>query len=73
MPVDLEKYRHYLDGFDMTEKQKDEYLETVWQIVGSFVDAAWGVHPVQLAMEAREKDRRDSPDRKRRRGRSRKG
>ena len=29
MPVDLEKYRHYLDGFDMTEKQKDEYLETV--------------------------------------------
>ena len=73
MPVDLEKYRPYLDGFDMTEKQKDEYLELVWQIVGSFVDVAWGVHPVQLAMEARKKDRGGSPDRKRRRGRSRKG
>lgn len=43
MTVDLEKYRPYLDGFDMTQKHKDEYLETIWQIVGSFVDEAWAI------------------------------
>ena len=70
MPVDLEKYRPYLDGHDMTDEQKDECIRAVWKIMESFADQAWGLHPVQLATAARDSDPRGTRDRKPRRGRS---
>lgn len=48
MPADLEKYRRYLDGYDLDEVQKAEFIHTVWTIMESFVDRAFGLHPVQL-------------------------
>ena len=48
MPADLEKYRRYLDGYDLDEAQKAEFIHTVWAIMESFVDRAFGLHPVQL-------------------------
>ena len=48
MKPDIEKYRRYVDDFDLTEDQKVELIHTVWAIVGSVVDEAFGVHPVQL-------------------------
>ena len=57
MPLDISKYRKYIDGFDLKEEQKVELLKTVWSIMESFVDKAFGMHPVQLCQKHRpEKD-----------------
>lgn len=48
MPADIEKYRKYVDRFDITEAQKVELIHTLWSIMESFVDRAFGVDPVQL-------------------------
>ena len=48
MPADIEKYRKYVDRFDITEAQKVELIHTLWSIMESFVDRAFGVHPAQL-------------------------
>lgn len=47
MPPDINKYRKYVDDFDLTEEQKKELLKTVWSIMEDFVDKAFGRHPVQ--------------------------
>ncbi|QLH40629.1 MAG: hypothetical protein HWD60_19165 [Defluviicoccus sp.] len=47
MPPDLEKYRPYVDGFDLSEAQKAELIHSVWAIMESFADRAFGLHPVQ--------------------------
>ena len=47
MPADLEKYRHYVEGFDLSEAEKTELIHTVWAIMESFVDRAFGLDPVQ--------------------------
>ncbi|MFA8384371.1 MAG: hypothetical protein ACEPO2_02015 [Pelagibaca sp.] len=47
LTVDVEKYQAYLDGADMTEAQKAEFLEAMWSIIVSFVDLGFGVHPLQ--------------------------
>lgn len=52
MPPDIEKYRRYVDGFDLSEERKVELIHTVWAIMESFVDRAFGLHPVQLCRSA---------------------
>lgn len=47
LTVDVEKYQAYLDGADMTEEQKEEFLHALWSIIVSFVDLGFGVHPMQ--------------------------
>ncbi len=47
MPIDLNKYRDYVDDFDLTEDQKTELIQTVASIIQSFADQAFGFHPVQ--------------------------
>jgi len=47
LTVDVEKYQAYLDGADMTEAQKEEFLQALWSIIVSFVDLGFGVHPLQ--------------------------
>lgn len=46
---DLEKYRHYLEDEDLSEKQKLELLHALWMIMTSFVDLGFSIHPVQQA------------------------
>lgn len=58
MPADLEKYRPYVDQFDLSETQKAELIHTVWAIMESFVDRAFGTDPVQQCLE--DKARTDS-------------
>lgn len=53
MPIDIEKYLHHLDGFDLTDAQKAELIHSVSEIMESFVDQAFGAHPVQQSMAAR--------------------
>ena len=47
MKPDLEEYLPYLEGSDMNEAQKAEFIHTVWTIMESFVDRAFGQHPGQ--------------------------
>lgn len=55
--LDINKYRKYVDDYDLTEEQKVELLQTVWSIMESFVDRAFGLHPVQQCQkDCSEKD-----------------
>ncbi|MFQ5444863.1 MAG: hypothetical protein ACE5EK_09630 [Nitrospinales bacterium] len=51
MSLDLNNYRKYVDDFDLTEEEKTELIQTVFSIMESFVDQAFGVHPVQLCQK----------------------
>ena len=53
MKPDLEKYRHHVDAFDLGEEQKVELLQTIWKIMQSFVDRAFGDDPVQHCLDGR--------------------
>ncbi len=44
---DAAKYEAMLDESDLSEAQKREFLETLWQIMVQFVDLGFGVHPLQ--------------------------
>ncbi len=45
--VDVEKYQSFLDESDLTDEQKEEFLNAIWSIVVSFVELGFGVHPLQ--------------------------
>lgn len=45
--VDYDLYAHFLDDADLTEDQKREFLQAVWNIIVEFVSLGFGVHPAQ--------------------------
>lgn len=47
MGPDFDKYRSLVAELDLTDEQKDELIQTLWSIMGSFVDRAFGNDPVQ--------------------------
>ena len=47
--VDFEEYLHFLDDEEISEADKRELLQTLWNIVCEFVALGFGVHPVQQA------------------------
>lgn len=47
LTIDVAKYQEYLDGADMTQEQKEDYLRAVWTVVMAFVELGFGVHPLQ--------------------------
>ncbi len=47
--VDYERYAHFLEDSDLTEEQKQEFLQTLWNIIVEFVSMGFGVHPLQQA------------------------
>lgn len=49
--VDVEKYEHLLEDPDLTDEQRAEFLQTMWNIIVNFVDLGFGVHPVQQVLE----------------------
>ncbi len=51
MPLNLEKYRPYFEEFDMTDEQRDEFIETLWLIVNSFADQSFGLTSSQQICE----------------------
>ena len=46
MPLNIEKYRPYLDEFDMSEEQKAEFIKAMWTIMQSFANQAFEQNPV---------------------------
>ena len=53
MKPDIEKYRRYVDKFDLPESDKVELIESLWIFMGKFVDQAFGVNPDQQAIAER--------------------
>lgn len=47
MQLDIDRYRHFIDRFDMPEEAKVAVLTQVWSMMGSFVDRAFGQAPEQ--------------------------
>lgn len=47
--VDLQRYAHFLEDADLTEKQRREFLKALWSIICSFVELGFHVHPIQQA------------------------
>lgn len=47
MSLDVEKYRHYLAGYQISEEEKTQLIKSVWVILEGFVDRAFGRHPNQ--------------------------
>lgn len=45
--VDIEKYQAYLDDPNLSDEQKEEFLQALWSIVVTFVELGFGVHPLQ--------------------------
>lgn len=48
LACDPEKYREYLDGFDLSEEEQNELLKTLWTIMAGFVDLGFGVDSIQF-------------------------
>ncbi|MEL6667046.1 MAG: hypothetical protein AAFQ24_13030 [Pseudomonadota bacterium] len=46
---DIEKYRPYLEDESLTPEQATALLTALWQIMTSFVDLGFNIHPVQQA------------------------
>lgn len=47
LTLDTEHYQSLLDDEDIPEDKKQELIATLWQIVVSFVDLGFGIHPLQ--------------------------
>ncbi|WP_419907612.1 hypothetical protein [Hoeflea sp.] len=41
--VDTKKYQSFLDGAELTQAQKDEFLQALWSIMMNFVELGFSV------------------------------
>jgi hypothetical protein len=49
---DYSLYDHYLDDTDLSDAQKREFLETMWNLIVELMSLGFDVHPVQQARDA---------------------
>lgn len=56
LELDHEKYMAELSGFDLTENQKRELLETLWKIMSAFVDLGLSVNICEQVFESAMED-----------------
>lgn len=49
LTIDWDLYGQYLEDSNLSEAEKRETIEALWDIVVSFVDLGFGIHPAQLA------------------------
>ena len=50
LKLDVERYEKMLNDCDLTEQQRQDFLETIWTIIVGFVDLGFDIHPVQQAV-----------------------
>ncbi len=48
LDVSPDDFVHHIEDFDLNEDQQKELLQTLWNIMSTFVDIGWGVDTVQL-------------------------
>lgn len=47
LKIDWDYYGQMLEDSDLSDAEKVEFINTIWSIVGAFVDLGFGLHPVQ--------------------------
>ena len=47
LKLDVERYEKMLNDCDLTEEQRQDFLETIWSIIVGFVDLGFDIHPLQ--------------------------
>ncbi|MEM6413288.1 MAG: hypothetical protein AAF720_01355 [Pseudomonadota bacterium] len=47
---DYSLYAHFLEGSNLTEKQKFEQLQVLWNCMLEVAMLGWGMHPIQQAI-----------------------
>ena len=47
MTPDFNKYRSFMDRFELTDEQKAELIQAVWGVVETFAYRSFGLDPVQ--------------------------
>ncbi len=45
--VDYERYQRYLDNSDLSDEEKQQVIQALWDVIVNFVDLGVGVHPLQ--------------------------
>lgn len=48
--LDVERYRSFLENGEISEEQQQEFLESIWDVVVSFVSLGFSIHPLQQAI-----------------------
>ena len=48
--LDLASYQAYLMDMGMSDTQAQEFIQTLWHIVATFVDMGWGIEATQSAL-----------------------
>lgn len=51
LSVDAELFQRRLDHWAVSDTEKAEYLDIVWQIVCQFVDLGYGIHPLKSSAQ----------------------
>lgn len=59
LQVDYARYEAYLADADMSESEKREFLDALWEIICNFVSLGYGVHPIQEAQKDREGNKKN--------------
>ncbi len=52
LTLDMEKYLSQIDDWDITETQKQEFIETLWGLLVSFAELGFEISPVEQALKA---------------------
>jgi len=47
LTLDVARYEKMLKNCDLTEEQRQDFLETIWSIIVGFVDLGFDIHPLQ--------------------------
>ena len=49
--LDLETYRAQLEDWDASDDQKTEFIKTMWELLLSFAQIGFEIHPAQIAQK----------------------
>jgi len=58
--IDVQYYQTYLEDSNLSDAEKQELLETLWDIICELVQLGYGVHPMQQLDENCGQDKGDS-------------
>jgi hypothetical protein len=51
LQFDPREFMQFVENEGLTEQEAQQLLRAIWDIMVAFVDLAWGVHPVQQAVD----------------------
>jgi hypothetical protein len=60
LTIDVSLYQHYLDDSDMSEAEKNEFIQTMWNLVCEFVMIGFKIHPIQQGYQKCGKDEKQN-------------